>query len=78
VLPWSNIEAYAFIVSLLVIPVDLLYLSIKGKTFSISSSYEKMLEKEREKIYLRSNFSTAGFAKLERELEQAIKERDSL
>ncbi|MCX6580719.1 MAG: GTP-binding protein [Candidatus Aminicenantes bacterium] len=76
VLPWSNIEPDTYILALLLAPVGLAYLLIKGKPFGSSASYEKILEKEREKIYLRSNFSTAGFAKLEKELEQAIKERD--
>ena len=78
VLLWSNIEPDTYILALLLAPVGLAYLLIKGKPFGSSSSYEKMLEKERGKIYLHSNFSTAGFAKLKKELEQAIKERDSL
>jgi len=78
VLPWSNIEAYTFIFPLLLVPVGLLFLLIKGKPFGSSSAYEKSLTKEREKIYLHGNFSAAGFADLENELEQAKEEQTRL
>jgi hypothetical protein len=77
-LEWSDIEPYTYIAGLLLFACNLGYLMIKGNSFSLTSIYNKNLEKAREDLYQRDNFDAAGFAKLEEELKQAIKERDSL
>jgi len=76
--PWSTVEPDTYILPLLLVPGGLVLLLMKGQPLLIPSAYDRAIEKEKEKLYLRNSFDAAGLERMKAELEQAKKERDSL
>jgi hypothetical protein len=76
-LKWDDIEPYTWIAGLVLFTGSLGYLVIKGHSFKIASIYNKHLVREQDKFYEQDKFDPDGFADLEKELEQAVNERDS-
>jgi len=77
-LTWGDIEPYTYIAGLFLFACNLGYLMIKGNSFSLTSLYNKNLERALDNFYREYKFDAAKFADLEKELEQAKKEQAPL